>query len=115
MCHSHTIIIYYNVDNLNPSPIFGNSQFCYHIQLSNSYKCICNIGTTSVAGLCEGKMDVVMGYIVFINVYIECQDPSMYGFDCLGTCNCLNDGTCDRVSGCQCTSEWTAYNCGTGK
>ena len=38
-----------------------------------------------------------------------------FGFNCSMTCNCMNEGQCNRVRGCVCVNGWTGGDCSIGE
>uniref|UniRef100_A0A8C6VQW5 receptor protein-tyrosine kinase n=1 Tax=Naja naja TaxID=35670 RepID=A0A8C6VQW5_NAJNA len=44
-------------------------------------------------------------------VFPTACSPSKYGPDCTLECNCQNGGTCNRFSGCICSSGWHGQHC----
>ncbi|KAH9523894.1 hypothetical protein Btru_047340 [Bulinus truncatus] len=75
----------------------SGNQPCSHICVNSlgSYACSCHTGYKLAADQisCEA-----------------CENPR-YGENCEQICQCNSRGTCDRVRGCVCNSQWTGVNC----
>ena len=50
----------------------------------------------------------------FICPCLDCPS-NKFGFNCSMTCNCMNEGQCDKVRGCVCVNGWTGGDCNVGE
>ena len=48
-------------------------------------------------------------------LFLECP-PGSYGYGCRQVCDCLNNSTCDHMTGtCYCSPGWKGARCDQGE